>query len=66
MLQTQNLFGYDQPSGFNIGDMEKVIVIQMISVLEPFKKLRRTSRRFLFGSQPDEICGAGCIKVWDW
>lgn len=37
--QTEKLFGYNSLSGFNIGDMEKLIVIRMMIVLEPFKKL---------------------------
>lgn len=37
--QTEKLFGYNLLSGFNIGDMEKLIVIRMMIVLEPFKQL---------------------------
>lgn len=37
--QTEKLFGYNSLSGFNIGDMEKLIVIRMMIVLESFKKL---------------------------
>lgn len=37
--QNENLFGYNRLSGFNIGDMEKLIVIRMMIVLEPFKQL---------------------------
>lgn len=37
--QTENLFGYNRLSGFNLGDMEKLIVIRMMIVLEPFKQL---------------------------
>lgn len=38
--QTEKLFGYNLLSGFNIGDMEKLIVIRMMIVLEPFKQLK--------------------------
>lgn len=37
--QTKNLFGNNPLSKLNIGDMEKPIVIRMMIVLEPFKKL---------------------------
>lgn len=37
--QTEKLFGFNLLSGFNTGDMEKLIVIRMMIVLEPFKKL---------------------------
>lgn len=38
-LQTENLFGYNRLYGFNIGDMENLIVIRMMTVLEPFRQL---------------------------